>query len=371
LGAAAWWVWGRAPDAEPVKLPSVQGSSHDRLKYAEGAAQLSMIQAHAIPATAVPITEPLSARMVYDEDVTARIGVSFSGRVVSIKVAPGDAVKAGQVLAEIDSPDFGAALADLDKARSDEDRKRLVLERAKALVGGEGVAVKDVELAKADHEQARSELVRAELRVKNLNPAGLAVTGQRLALVSPMTGVITERTANPALEVNPSLPAPLFVVTDPNRLWLMIDLPERLLGKLKLGNTVAVESDAFPGETFHAKVVQLGQVVDPNTRRVPVRARLVNPGAKLLPEMFVRASVLQNNGNGVQVPNSAIVRRGVYAYVFLQVAPGEFQLREVKLLTQGSESSYVGAGLVGGEQVVVTGALLLDAELSARAADKP
>ena len=364
-------MWGRTSDAESAKPQIAQSSSHDRLKYPEGAAQLTMIQAHAIPATGVPITEPLSARVVYDEDVTARIGVSFSGRVVSIKVAPGDAVKAGQVLAEIDSPDFGAALADLDKARADEERKRLVWERAKALVSGEGVAAKDVELAKAELDQARSELVRAELRVNNLNPSGLAVAGQRLALVSPMTGVITERNANPALEVNPSLASPLFVVTDPNRLWLLVDLPERLLSKLKLGNTVAVESDAFPGESFQAKVVQLGQVVDPNTRRVPVRARLLNPGAKLLPEMFVRASVLQNSGNGVQVPNSAIVRRGVYSYVFVQVAPGEFRLREVKLLTQGSESSYVGEGLIGGEQVVVTGAMLLDAELSARAADKP
>jgi cobalt-zinc-cadmium efflux system membrane fusion protein len=116
--------------------------------------------------------------------------------------------------------------------------------------------------------------------------------------------------------------------------------------------------------------VQLGQVVDPNTRRVAVRARLDNPAGKLLPEMFVRASVLQDSGVGVRVPNSAIVNRGVYTYVFAQTAPGEFQRRQVQLLTRGSDSSYVGEGLQGGESVVITGALLLDAELSVRTGDK-
>jgi cobalt-zinc-cadmium efflux system membrane fusion protein len=64
------------------------------------------------------------------------------------------------------------------------------------------------------------------------------------------------------------------------------------------------------------------------------------------------------------------VNRGVYAFVFVQPAPGEFQRRQVRLLTQGSDFSYVGEGLQGGESVVVSGALLLDAELSARTGDR-
>ena len=145
----------------------------------------------------------------------------------------------------------------------------------------------------------------------------------------------------------------------------MIDLPEKLIGKIKLGSAVSVESDAYPNEHFNAKIIQLSQAVDPNTRRATVRARLDNPGGKLLPEMFVRASVLQDSGSGVPVPNSAIITRGIYTYVFIQTAPGEFQRRKVKLLTQGSDISYVGEGLQGAERVVIKGALLLDAEMSA------
>lgn len=375
VALALWLMTGRSSEKiesahlAQAAIPST-GSGGDSLRYPEGAPQLAMIQSQIISASSVPLTEPLSARIAYDEDVTARIGVGISGRIVALKAGTGDTVKVGQVLADIDSPDFGTALADLNKARADEERKRQVLERAKDLVPGEAIAAKDFEAARADYVQSQAEVARAEQRLKNLNPHGLLVLGQRIGLTSPLNGVVTERTATPALEVNPGMPAPLFVVTDPRRLWLLIDLPEKLLRRVKLGSAVAVESEAYPDERFNAKVSQLGQVVDPNTRRVVVRARLDNSAAKLLPEMFVRASISQDSGSGVPVPNSAIVNRGVYSYVFVQSSAGEFHRRTVKLLTHGSVVSFVGEGLKGGEGVVTTGALLLDAEMSARAGGK-
>jgi len=370
VALAIWLIATRQP-AQGTPLKTTQSAvpptrnGPDRLHYPEGAPQLTMIQSREMSSSALPVTDSLNARVAYDEDVTARISVSFSGRIVALKAAPGARVKAGQALAEIDSADIGTANADLVKARADEVRKRLVMLRSKELVQGEAIAVKDWEAAEADHAQAQAETARAELRLKNLNPHGLAVRGQRVSLASPVDGVVAERNATPALEVSPSLTAPLFVVTDPRHLWLMIDLPEKLLGKVKLASAVRVESDAFPDEHFEGRIVQLGQVVDPNTRRVVVRARLDNPAGKLLPEMFVRASLLQDSGTGVQVPNSAIVTRGVYAFVFVETGPGAFERRQVQMLTRGSESSFVGEGLRGGERVVVTGALLLDPELSA------
>ncbi|MNR90259.1 Solvent efflux pump periplasmic linker SrpA precursor [compost metagenome] len=337
----------------------------DTLRYSHGAPQLVMIEAQNIPSSPVPLSDQLSAHLVYDEDVTARIGVSISGRIVTLKAAPGDAVKAGQVLAEIDSPDVGTAYADINKAKADLDHKRRVYERAKDLGEGEAIAAKEVENALADYTQAQAETARAELRLKNLNPNGTVIRGQRISLISPMNGVVTERTATPALEVSPGMSAPLFVVTNPKQLWLMIDVPEKLLSQIKLGSTVAIESDAYPKEQFSAKIVQLGQAVDPNTRRITIRARLNNPDGKLLPEMYVRASVQQDSGNGVAVPNSALVTRGIYSFVFVQTAPGEFQQRKVKLINRGSNVSYVGEGLKGGESIVTKGALLLDAELNA------
>jgi cobalt-zinc-cadmium efflux system membrane fusion protein len=371
---AGGFFWSRSaatlPDQDEPAVPSATRVGSDVLRYPADAPQLSMILAKRIQPSPMPLTDALSARLAYDDDVTARIGVGFSGRIVALKAAPGDAVKAGQILAEIDSPDFGTAYADLNKARADEERKRLAFERAKDLVPGEAISRKDWEATESDFLQARAETARAEKRIKNLNPFNLTITGQRVLLTSPVSGLVSERTATPALEVSPSLPAPLFVVTSPKSLWLMIDLPEKLLAKLKLGSAVSVESDAFPGERFAAKIIQLGQIVDPNSRRVTVRARVDNTAHKLLPEMFVRAYVLQDNGAGVCVPNSAIVNQGIYAYVYIENSPGDFQRRKVTLQTRGGDSSCISEGLQGGESIVVTGALLLDAELMARVGSK-
>jgi cobalt-zinc-cadmium efflux system membrane fusion protein len=340
------------------------------IRFPAGAAQLSMIQTQVIPLSPVPLSDQLSARLAYDEDVTARIGVGFSGRIVELKAAPGDRVKTGQVLAIIDSPDFGAAYSDVNKARADEKRKMLALKRAKDLVPGEAISIRDFEVIQADYDQAKAETARAEQRIKNLNPYDLKVSGQRVILASPMDGVVTERTATPALEVSPGMSAPLFVITEPKRLWLSIDLPETLLGRIKLNDEVGIKIDAFPDTSFTGKIIQLGQVINPNTRRANVLARVDNADGKLLPEMFVQASILQNSGQGVRVPNQGIITRGLYTYVFIETAPGDFTLRKVALVKRGVDFSYVGDGLSGGEKIIVKGALLLEAELLASAGDK-
>jgi len=354
-----------AVTASAVAAPSA-GLDDDIVRFAAHAPQLAMIQTQVLRSSPVPLTESLSARVAYDEDVTARIGVSITGRIVALRASVGDVVKAGQVLAEIDSPDYGSADADLRKAAADELRKRLVVERARVLAPGEAMAAKDVDLAEADYVQARAETARAEQRIRNLNPSHLPVHGQRIGLASPFDGVVTERTASPALEVGPTLTAPLFVVTDPRRLSLLIDLPERLLSRVQMGSRVAVTTDAYPKTRFEARIVQLGQVVDPNSRRVVVRARVFNPERQLLPEMFVRAALLKEVGTGVQVPNGALVNRGVHDFVFVEVSEGQFRREQVELTTRGSDFSFVGAGLQDGDRVVTAGALLLDSEVATR-----
>ena len=340
------------------------------IRFVAGASQLAMLHTQSLPLTPIPLSEQLSARVTYDEEVTARIGVSFSGRILALKAAPGDAVTLGQVLAVIDSPDFGTAYADLNKARADEKRKQLAVKRAKDLVPGEAISTRDWEAVQADYAQAQAETARAEQRIKNLNPHGLKIVGQQVSLASPLQGVVTERTASPALEINPNLAAPLFVVTEPKRLCVSIDLPESLLSKVKLGSVVTIQSDAFPDQTFTGKIIQLGQTINPNTRRANVLAQVDNPEGKLLPEMFVRASVLQADGQGVRVPNQALITRGLYAYVFVEQAAGDFTLQRVKPIKRGVDFSYIGEGLRGGERVVTKGALLLEAEFLASLGEK-
>ncbi|MFT3966427.1 MAG: efflux RND transporter periplasmic adaptor subunit [Sphingobium sp.] len=337
------------------------------IRYAANAPQLAMIRTGKAEMLALPLTEALGARLVYDEDATARIGAGFSDRVLRVDVAPGDPVRAGQVLAVIDSPDYGTARADLDKARADEERKRLDLARLTALTPGEGIATRDLEGARADYAEARAESARAAQRLRNLNPAGLKVGGQRLSLTSPIGGVLTERHANSAMEVSQDGDTPLFVVTDPRRLWLMIDVPERLLGRVSAGSEVEVESDALPGRHFRARIERIGATVDPATRRVTARAAVRNEEGGLLPEMFVRARILQPGRRAVRVPTGAIVDSGANSYVFVATAPGTFVRRQVSLLSRERDYSSIGTGLGGGETIVTGGALLLDGELASGA----
>ena len=373
--AYAGWLSLSPSKIEHIPTPAAaaqqsQSALSGNIRFVAGAPQLAMLQTQSLPLVPIPLSEQLSARVAYDEDVTARIGVSFSGRILELKAAPGDTVTPGQVLAVIDSPDFGTAYADLNKARADEKRKQLALKRAKDLVPGEAISTRDWEAVQSEYAQAQAETVRAEQRIKNLNPHGLKIVGQQVSLASPLQGVITERTASPALEISPNLAAPLFVVTDPKRLWISIDLPESLLSKVKLGSLISIQSDAFPDHKFVGKIIQLGQTMNPNTRRANVLARVDNPEGKLLPEMFVRATVLQSDGQGVRVPNQALITRGLYSYVFVEQNPGDFILRQVKPIKRGVDFSYIGEGLGGDEKVVTRGALLLEAEFLASLGEK-
>jgi cobalt-zinc-cadmium efflux system membrane fusion protein len=359
----------QASSSEPAEAKPATAASvgSDLVRLPANATTLGMIRSQVLAATPLPVADALSARVAYDEDTTVRVTAGFNGRIARLIASPGDIVKVGSPLATIDSPDFGLALSDLVKARADEEHKRRTLERSRDLLSGGVIPLKDVESAQADFDQAVAETARASQRVKNLNPGGSAPNGESFTLASPMAGIVTERNANPAMEVNPSLVQPLFVISDLHRLWVLIDLPERLLGKVATGTHVAIESDAYPGTTFDGTIVHIAQILDPGTRRIAVRALVDNASLELRPEMFVRATILGTQGTGVRVPNEALITEGLYSYVFVQVDDHSFRRVRVETSIKGNSDSYVDRGLAGGERVVTAGALLLAAEQSTSA----
>ena len=335
------------------------------IKIAPGAPQLAAIKVAVVEEAPLPLAEPLNARITYDENVTSRVSSPIPGRVgPAVRLAGRRGERAATRSLTLDSPDLAAAVADLKKAVSDEARKKHAFERAGKLLEADIAPRKDFETAQADYDQARAETRRAELRLRNLGPAPAGESAQ-YTVRAPIAGVVVDRHANPGMQVRPDLADPLFVITDPTRLWVIIDLPERALGKVQPGRPVAIEVDAFPNERFAAKVAWVGEIVDPATRRVPVRCTLLNPYRRLKPEMYARATLLAEHGErAVRVPNEALVTEGLYTFAFVERAPGEFERRKLSLAFQTPESSYVLSGLVAGERVVVGGALLLNAELA-------
>lgn len=355
-----------------TRAATADGPSGDEIRFANGSPQLTMIRSAPVEAFPMPMAQPLDARLVYDEDVTSRLSVPVSGRVTALLARPGDAVRRGQPLLALDSPDLGSALADLERADADLALKQKTVARLQDLSSGEAVARRDLEQAQADLAQARAERARAERRLHNLNPAGLPMQGQHLTLGSPLDGVVVERNANLAMEASPALPAPLFVVSNLRQLWVLADLPERLAGQVHAGDKLVIESDAMPQARREARVLQVGPAVDPATRRVVLKAAVDNRDGRLMPEMFVRAWLQAGPGlSAVRLPNTAVVVRGVQNFVFVETAPGRFKRRRVELAARGGDDSFVSEGVAAGDRVVTQGALLLDAELSAPADGAP
>ncbi len=328
------------------------------------------------PSGAVDV--PLSAKLVWNEDRTQRIYPAFAGRVDRIGTDIGRAVKPGQVLAELASPDFGAAQADAARAEADQALTHKQLQRQRELLAAGIVAQRDFEQAQADAARAEAEVARARARVRMYG--GGSGVNQMLALRAGIAGTVVERNLNPGQELRPDQSGPgvpaLFVISDPATLWVQIDARESEVGALQPGSMFELELAAYPGRRFEGRVSAMADAIDPSTRTIKVRGAVPNAERLLKAEMLATAHVQQHAGEGVVVPAAAVLLRGERHWVFVSPKPGVFERREVETGAVGAQQVVLKRGLAAGEQVVVENALLLDrqmavAQLAARPASAP
>ncbi|MFL6715708.1 MAG: efflux RND transporter periplasmic adaptor subunit [Burkholderiaceae bacterium] len=350
-------------EPEQVASPVYQNGV---LQFPTNAPQLSTLRTEIAATLPLPVSEPLNGRLALDENRTARVSSPIAGRVLAVRAEVGERVARDAVLLQADAPELAAADADNQKAVADERRKKLAYDRARTLLAHEVVPQKDVEAAEADYRQAVAESRRSALRMKNLHASG--ADNGRFNLRSPLAGVVVERQVTPGMELRPDQAAPLFVISDPARLWLLVDVPERSLGRVQPGQKVGIETEAYPGAQFTGTVEKVGFGLDPTTRRVQVRCAVDNADGRLRPEMFARVSFLaDNNRRAIVLPNGGLVTEGIHTYAFVEKAPGAFEKRQVSLALRGRDVSFIETGLATGEKVVVEGALLLSAEMASHA----
>ena len=343
------------------KKPQVSVTKESNLiKYESNAPQLAYLKITTVEKAPIPAIEALQGYITYNEDLTARITSPVGGRVTQIFAKVGDKTKSNQPLAAIDSPDFGQANADVMKAQSDLKLKQQSFERTKTLFEGEVIPKKEFEASEADLKQAEAEYQRALGRIKNY---GLSKENNFI-LSSKVAGVVTERQINPGSEVKPDNTTPLFIVSDPKKLWVNIEVPEKDLHKISLGQHLNIEASAYPHEAFKAKVILIAKVLDPDTRRVVVRCDIDNTDEKLKPQMYIYATPLDGEENFPFVPNDAVITEGVKNFIFVERSPGVIEKRNIKIVHQGHINSFISEGVHEGERVVTTGALLLNSEFS-------
>jgi cobalt-zinc-cadmium efflux system membrane fusion protein len=328
-------------------------------------------------------------QLIPNEDRTTRLGAPAQGRVLAVRVSPGERVRGGQVLVTLQSPEAGVAQSELAKATAAVTSERAELtyatsarDRAERLLALKAIprqeyerTIADYQLARAELAQAEAELQRARSTAENLGAAS-AESGQ-LALRAATAGVVLERSAVPGTVVEAG--APLVMVTDPSSLWLTMDAPERISRLLRVGTTVSFVVAALPADTFRARLTVVGAGLDPATRTLPARAMVLNRDGRLKPAMLANVLVPADSA-GVASAGVVILPAGAVQLVdgkpaVFVASPdrnggARFSVRAVETTAGRGGSIAVVGGVTPGELVVVEGAQAIKAELRKAASPK-
>ena len=121
-------------------------------------------------------------------------------------------------------------------------------------------------------------------------------------------------------------------ISDLSTVWVLLNIHEKDLAKVKQGATVKIHTESYPGEVFAGKVAYIGDIVDPQSRTVPLRVEVPNPRARLKPGMFATAEVVTGTSSteAIMIPSSAIQKIQGKPAVFVQEKDGSFAKREVR-----------------------------------------
>jgi membrane fusion protein, heavy metal efflux system len=304
----------------------------------------------------------LPAQLALDENHTVRVFSPVTGRVRTLLANPGAAVAAGAPLARIASSDMSQAMSDQAKADASLVQTTAALTRAEDLYAHKVIALKELEQARSDAAQARAESERAKQRAALLGGGADGIQGD-FVLRSPIGGVVIDRSVNEGAEVRPDATVPLFTVSSLDTLWLIAAAPQRDLEQLHTGAHLAFTTDAVPGRTFDARVVYVGDQLDPVTRTTTVRAAIAN-GDRRLRAMVVGSARLMaaDAASHVVVPTRALVTRGGEVVVFVEKSRGHFERRSVIVEDDDGTVATIREGIKPGEHVVTRGSILLAAE---------
>jgi RND family efflux transporter MFP subunit len=300
-----------------------------------------------------------AGRIEPDERRTFTIAPKFEGYVEKLFVnATGQTVAKGQVLFEAYSPELVAAQR----------------EYAIATQGVQAMAQAGPEAQKSMQQLADASLVRlrnwdvSEEQVKELSASGSAK--RTLTFRSPVSGIVTEKKAVQGMRFMPG--DALYQVTDLSSVWVMADVAEQDIASVKVGARATVRINAYADKTFSAALTTIYPTLNAETRTVPVRLELANPGGLLKPGMFAQLELAAGARNKVlTVPMSAVIDSGARQMLLVQVgdaSAGRFEPREVKLGARSENYLEVLSGLSEGEMVVTSANFLIDAESNLKAA---
>ena len=314
-----------------------------------------------------------SGRVTFDDLKVAHVMSPVTGHVSRIEAQPGQRVKKGDTLAVIESPDVGSAFSDLEKAQADSISAEKDFRRQKELFDVHAGSQRDLEAAQGNFAKTKAELLRARKKAQLLRAGGASSGSQSYILRAPIGGEVIARNVNPGAEVQGQYSGgtvlELFTIGELDTVWVMADLFEMDLGRVKQGTECLVKVVAYPGRVFQGTADWVSDTLDPATRTAKVRCKLDNSDRALKPEMYATAAISVDRQRALALPRNAILHLGdqTMAFVDLGKSPDgrlRFERRLVSVNEElGGDYLPVVRGISAGERVVVSGAILLSGML--------
>jgi cobalt-zinc-cadmium efflux system membrane fusion protein len=310
-----------------------------------------------------------TGRVTFDDQRVTHVFSPVNGRVTRLVARPGQRVAKGDPLAIIQSPDVGSAVSDYAKAQAALAAAERDYQRQRDLFAAHAAAERDLEGAEANARQARAERDRAEQKARLLGGGKLSGVTQEFLLRSPIAGEVIARAANPGVEVqgqySGGTAVELYTVGELGRVWVLADVFEADLARIRVGSPVAVEVISSPGRRFEGRVDWISAAIDPAPRTPKVRCTIDNESRLLKPEMYATVSIAVPGRRALAIPRGAVLRQGEQTVVFREVGTTpdglvRFERWPVKVDDEGGDSLVaVLAGLHPGDRVVSAGGILL------------
>jgi len=349
---------GKPP--EPQKEPKEEGVDVKLAPKALEAAHLTTAKPRSIPRRA---SVSVAGKVDFVPSRVARVGPPIAGRVGSIPVVVGQKVGRGAVLVTLESVEVGRARADYLAAKTRVEQTKAEVDREKRLLAGGATSDRAVLVAQTEQAQAQAALHGAEDRLATLG-LGASASGQSVSLTAPIAGTVLSVSARLGQPVGPT--DTLVVVGETEQVWLDVDVYERDVGKVHVGDDVRVSSIAFPGRVFEGKVDQLSSVIDADRHVLDARIVLPNLDGALKPGMTASARILGaatgDGGSALVVPRHAVQTIDGTPYVFVQHEPGKYEMRPVERGADLDDDIEIARGLEVDETIVVDGSFILKSE---------
>ncbi len=302
----------------------------------------------------------MTGKISFDQEHTQKIFPLASGRVLEAKVEIGDFVKKGDVLAIINSSEA----ADDENQLSTAESRMIIAERsmnaAKDMYKDGLTSEREYISAQKEYEVTKAEFnkIKEVLRINNMS--GLSTYTVR----APISGYIVEKNINPEFFIRSGDNMNIFTISDISDIWVMVNLYEVDLDKVKVGYEADVKTLSYD-KVYHGVIDKIFNVVDPTSKTLKARVKLHNDDYSLKPEMFASVTIhYLENINRPYIPSKAVIFDKNKYFVMVYHDKCNIETREVKAYWENKDTTYINTGLKQGELVISKLQLLIYDQLN-------